>query len=45
MKPLSEKELKEIQGGWSITSTFGIGALITFLLGVIDGYLRPFECR
>lgn len=45
MKQLTNEELKQIQGGWSITSAFGLGAIITFLLGVLDGYLRPLECR
>lgn len=45
MKKLTDKELKEIQGGWSITGIFGLGALFTFLIGVIDGYLRPLNCR
>lgn len=45
MKKLTNIELKQIQGGWSITGAFGLGALLTFLIGVIDGYIRPLNCR
>ncbi len=45
MKTLNEKELKEINGGWSLTSILGIGSIFTFLIGIVDGYLRPLGCR
>lgn len=45
MKKLTSEELKQISGGWSITGAFGLGALFTFLIGVIDGYIRPLDCR
>ena len=45
MKQITKKELKEIRGGWSITGAFGLGAFVTFIIGVIDGYLRPLNCR
>jgi len=45
MKILNEKELKEINGGWSLTSILGIGSIFTFLIGIVDGYLRPLSCR
>lgn len=45
MKTLNEKELKEINGGWSLTSILGIGSIFTFLIGIVDGYLRPLSCR
>ncbi len=45
MKALNEKELKEINGGWSLTSILGIGSIFTFLIGIVDGYLRPLSCR
>lgn len=43
---LSTKELYEINGGaakWSI----GIiaGAVISFIVGVIDGFIRPLGCN
>ena len=45
MKALNEKELKEINGGWSLTSILGIGSIFTFLIGIVDVYLRPLSCR
>ncbi|MDD3453751.1 MAG: class IIb bacteriocin, lactobin A/cerein 7B family [Bacilli bacterium] len=46
MKKLNEIELKKIDGG-GITFGFGLalGALITLLSGIIDGYIRPLSCR
>ena len=44
MDKISNNELKQINGGG-----FGLGLLIgglaTFLIGVIDGYVRPLKCR
>ena len=44
MNKISNNELKQINGGG-----FGLGLLIgglaTFLIGVIDGYVRPLKCR
>lgn len=45
MKTLTVKQLKEIKGGWSLASILGIGSFITFLIGAIDGYIRPLSCR
>ncbi len=45
MKTLNEKELKEINGGWSLSALLGIGSIFTFLIGIVDGYLRPLSCR
>lgn len=45
MKTLTNKELKEIKGGWSISAIFGLGAFITFIIGAIDGYIRPLKCN
>ena len=46
MLELSKKELKEIKAGaasgWVVA---GIVAGVTFLIGIIDGYVRPFKCR
>ena len=43
---LTELELKQINGG---AFKFGlsaiIGAGITFLIGLIDGYMRPLSCN
>ena len=44
MDKISNNEVKQINGGG-----FGLGLLIgglaTFLIGVIDGYVRPLKCR
>lgn len=43
---LTDDELKNINGGGI---SFGIGLLISagvvFVVGVIDGYIRPLACR
>ena len=43
---LSKNELKNINGGgisaWGI---LGIGALVVFIAGAIDGFARPFSCH
>ncbi len=46
MKDLTNKELNEINGG-GINLGIGvlIGAGITFLIGVIDGFFRPLKCN
>lgn len=40
---LKNEELQEVVGG-GIGKWVAIGGLITFLVGVIDGFLRPFKC-
>lgn len=46
MKKINNNELKKIVAGsisgWTIA---GIVAGITFLVGIFDGYTRPFNCR
>ncbi len=46
MYKLTDKELLSIQGG---AISFGTGLLIVggiiFLIGVIDGYVRPLKCN
>lgn len=41
---LSKNELLNIKGGFSWTVAALITAGITFIIGVIDGYLRPNKC-
>lgn len=46
MKKVEDNELKNIQGGgfsWGIAA--GIVAGITFIIGVIDGYVNPVKCN
>lgn len=46
MKELQEEELKEVQGGGI---SLGTGLLIiggvAFVVGLIDGIVRPLKCR
>lgn len=41
---LNELELKNISGG-GFGFFIAIAALITFAVGVIDGYVRPLKCN
>lgn len=43
---LSNQELMNINGGTKKV-TFGLiaGGLITLIIGIIDGYLRPLKCN
>ena len=45
MKRLNDNELNEINGGFSGWAIAGIGVLITFAIGVIDGIARPKKCH
>ena len=46
MNELNNKELKNIDGGGiNIGAIVGIAAGITFLIGVIDGIVRPLKCN
>ncbi len=43
---LSKNELIDIYGGGIKYGIYiGLGALITFIIGVVDGYLRPLKCN
>ena len=44
MKELTNEKLHEVNGGgaWVL---IGLGAAVVFLIGVFDGYVRPFACR
>lgn len=44
MTLLKDTELKQINGGGVGTWLF-IGGAIVFLIGVIDGYVRPLACN
>lgn len=44
MQEINEKELKQINGG-GVGVFFIGGAIIVFLIGVIDGIVRPLACR
>ena len=43
---LTDNELKQINGGGlSIGTGFLFGGIITFIIGFMDGYIRPLKCR
>ena len=45
MTAMSNDELKQIKGGginWGITA--GISAFVSFVIGVIDGWMNPKRC-
>lgn len=46
MGKLKNNDLKKINGG-GVSATVGIliGAGIVFLIGLIDGYVRPLKCN
>lgn len=41
---LTNKELKEIKGG-GVGTYLLIGGIVIFVIGVIDGYIRPLKCN
>jgi len=46
MNNLSDKELMSINGGGiNIGLVVGIAAGVTFLIGLIDGIIRPLKCN
>lgn len=46
MNQVKEQELKNIYGGgFNFGLAALIGAGISFIIGVIDGYIRPLACR
>lgn len=43
---LQDKELMAISGGgFKYGLAALIGGIVTFLIGVVDGYLRPLSCN
>lgn len=46
MRTLNDNELKEIRGGFSVKALWiGIASFITFVIGAVDGYMRPLSCN
>ena len=45
MKRINDQELSKINGGFSVWVAVGIGLLVTFVAGVIDGIARPKKCH
>lgn len=42
---LTEKDLKQVSGGFNWSIGIAIGGFLTLLAGIIDGYLRPLKCN
>lgn len=43
---ISKKELQSINGGSISFGAYIIGGgVITFLIGIVDGFLRPLKCN
>ncbi len=43
---MTKEELLTVTGGGvSVGLIAGIGAAITFIIGILDGYLRPQRCN
>lgn len=46
MENLTDKQMMSIQGGGvNLGVIVGIAAGVTFLIGVIDGLIRPLKCN
>ena len=46
MQKVNNEKLKEIKGGainWGLAA--GIGAFVSFIVGVVDGLLNPAKCN
>lgn len=43
---MNNNELNQVYGGKGYGKLFfALGGLITFIIGVIDGYFRPLKCN
>ena len=42
---IDDKKLNEINGGANWKLFVGLGMLITMIVGIADGYLRPLKCN
>ncbi|MBP3920289.1 MAG: hypothetical protein J6D28_01860 [Bacilli bacterium] len=45
MEILDSKKLHEVNGGSKIAVGLLIAAGVTFIIGVIDGFVRPLRCN
>ncbi len=45
MLEVKESDLSKITGGgFSLGVAIGVGALVVFVIGLIDGYTNPIKC-
>lgn len=45
MEVIQQQDLIKIKGGAKLGLIFGISAALTFIIGVIDGIVRPLKCN
>jgi len=45
MEKINDKELEQINGGFSWSVAAVVGAAVTFVIGVIAGYFNPIKCN
>lgn len=46
MKSLKHEELKKVKGGGiNLSMIAGIGSIVSFFVGVIDGLINPKKCN
>jgi len=45
MKKVDDLELKKVEGGLTAWAAIGIGLVVTFVAGIIDGIARPLKCH
>jgi hypothetical protein len=45
MEKIKNEDLKQIKGGFNFKIVFGIASIFTFVIGAVDGYLRPLKCN
>ena len=45
MKKVSDFELQKINGGITAWVAIGIGVVVTFVAGILDGIARPLKCH
>lgn len=45
MRKIEDEELKQVNGGISAWVIAGIGVVVTFVAGIIDGIARPKPCH
>lgn len=45
MHILIREELLQIKGGGWLLITGIVGGVVTFIIGIVDGFLRPLSCN
>ena len=45
MHSLTNKELESVNGGVAAATYLIITGAVVFLIGVVDGFIRPLKCR